>query len=86
MFKNMRHFIDVITKHLLQPQTTNYPKRDPETGAGNHKNIFDTAMVPFIPPQNECFGGLTGIGLSVRWSVCLSMCPSMYKILVISCR
>ena len=35
-----------------------------------------------IPPQNECFQGYTGISLSVRPSVFLSVCPIVYKILV----
>ena len=39
-----------------------------------------------IPTQNECFGGYTRISLSVRPSlcpyVCVSVCPSVYKILV----
>ena len=30
----------------------------------------------------KCFRGYAGISLSVRPSVCLSVCPSMYKILV----
>ena len=32
----------------------------------------------FIPLQNECFQGYTGISLSVRLCVCPYMCPSVY--------
>ena len=43
----------------------------------------------FIPPKNKCFGGYTGISLSVRVCecvcVCPSMCPSVFKILEIAC-
>ena len=42
--------------------------------------IVEKKEILFIPLQNECFLGYTGISLSLHVPVCLSVCPSVYRI------